>query len=83
MCPKLALSQEQNFRGCCPKGLRVLSSVKTVRNLTTTPKGQNFGKRLCKCFSLGVKTSLLLAGRGARSQVGAGVPRSSQRYVGF
>ena len=24
-----------------------------------------------------------MAGRGARSKVGAGVPRSSQRYLGF
>ena len=45
LCSKLFLSQEQkHFRSRCPQGLMVIFSVKTARNLATTPKGRNFGR---------------------------------------
>ena len=39
-------------------GFRVICSVKTDRNLTTTPKGKKRRKTLRKLFSLGVRAKL-------------------------
>ena len=40
VCSKSFSSQEQNnFRSCCPQGLRVIYSATTYRHLMTTHKG--------------------------------------------
>ena len=55
VCSKFVLSQEQNnFRSCRPLGLKVIRSAKTGRNLTTTPKGNNFRRNFGSCCSYGL-----------------------------
>ena len=56
VCSKLFVqSQEQdNFRSCCPQG-RVIFSITTARNLTTTPEGLRKKHRVF--FSPGVRAT--------------------------
>ena len=67
-CSKLFVSQEQNnFRSCCPKGLRALTvifSVRTARNLTTTPQGEKLRKKHRKFFFLVSRVSFRVIGVG-------------------
>ena len=49
-----------------PSGSRAAlrcAQKKTARNLTTTPKGNNFGRNFGKWFSLGVRTKCWVVGR--------------------
>ena len=52
-CSKLFLFRARGktiSRSCCPYGLRVICSIKTARNLTTTPQGKKLWKKLRMFF---------------------------------
>ena len=51
---ELLFQEQNNFRSCCPQGLRVIFSVKADRNLTTTPEGKKHRNKYRKLFSLGL-----------------------------